>query len=369
MRAGSTLITGADGYLGLKLARALLAGSADRLVLAVRAEPGGALSAAKRDRIAGELAELDTSRIGVVAADLTAPDALAGVDPAGITQIIHCAAVTNFNVERDLAERVNVGGTARVAEFADRCPRLRRLAFLSTLYTAGRREGRIPERRHEQTAFVNHYEWSKWAAEEQLWSRFGHLPITSLRLCTLIADDETGAVGQHNAFHNTLKLYYYGLLSLVPGDPATPYYATTTDFTVSAVMSLLDPAAPGGAYHICPDPDAIAPLGTVIDTVFEVFERDERFRRRRLLRPIVCDLDSFDDLVEASKGLRNGPIHDAMDSVSPFATQLFLPKVFGNEALRSAWPGYKAPDAVGMVEATAAQLVRSRWGRGGPGFS
>lgn len=368
MSDDSFLITGAEGYVGRKLARALLAEGAGRLTLTVRAEPGSALYARKRDRIAAELAGLDAGEVAVVAADLTAPGALADLDPSGFTQIVHSAAVTNFNVDRELAERVNVGGMERVAEFAGRCRELRRFTLLSTLYTAGRRLGRVPEERHAAVEFVNNYEWSKWAAEERLWARFGRLPISAMRLCTLIADDESGNVDQQNAYHNTLKLYYYGLLSLVPGDPATPYYATTTDFTVRAIVSLLGPSAPLGAYHICPDPDAIPPLGDVIETVFEVFESDQRFARRRLLRPIACDLDSFDDLVAASRSLRNGPIHDAMDSVSPFATQLFLPKVFDNRALRAAWPDYKAPDALGVHQATAARLVATRWGRNTPGF-
>jgi hypothetical protein len=53
----------------------------------------------------------------------------------------------------------------------------------------------------------------------------GELPLSVARLATVIADEERGAVTQFNAFHNTLKLFYYGPLSLMPGNPATRLYS------------------------------------------------------------------------------------------------------------------------------------------------
>jgi nucleoside-diphosphate-sugar epimerase len=347
----TTLITGADGYLGRRIAAAL---AGDQLILTVRA--GDAAALARKRAVLARV--LPAGRFTVVPADLRDPAALATVDSGRITRIVHAAAVTRFSVDRDTAASVNLAGTARVRALAERCPNLDRLLVLSTLYTAGRRQGEVPEERHTGRAgFVNHYEWSKWAAEEQVLDA-PSLPVTVVRLPTVVADDDTGTVGQHNAFHHTLRLYYYGLLTLLPGDPATPLSLATAAFTVDAVTALL--AADPGIYHASPDP---VPLGTAVDTVFTAFERDPAFQRRMLPRPVHCDRDSFHDLVAAAQRLRGGPIHTALASVAPFAEQLYLPKVFGTDRFRAAWSGDLRADPVVLIESVCSRLVATRWGR------
>jgi nucleoside-diphosphate-sugar epimerase len=331
----TTLITGADGYLGWRIAAALA--PHEELILAVRAPetkllPGSA---------PGE----------VIAVDLRDADPFAGVDTGRITRIIHAAANIRFAVDRRTAQRVNVDGTAHVRRLAGRCDNLERLTHLSTLYTAGRRRGDITEIRHTDAGFVNHYEWSKWAAEEVLLESAG-LPVVVLRLPTVIGEDGSGEIGQYNAFHHTLKLYYRGLLTLLPGEPATPLSLATAEFTVGAVTALLD--AQPGIYQVCA---GAVPLGTAIDTAFAVFDRDEAFRRRRLPRPLPCDRESFHDLVCAARGLRGGPLHGALGSVAPFAEQLYLPKVFRTDRLRGAWPGYRTHDPAALVASVCARLI------------
>jgi nucleoside-diphosphate-sugar epimerase len=358
---GTTLITGADGYIGRRVAAALLSAGDDRLVLTLRAAGDGEF-ADKRARLERALPPAAPSRVSFVAADLARAGALDQVDPRPVTRIVHAAAVTRFNVERDLARRVNVAGTMRLTAFAARCARLRRLALLSTLYSAGLRSGEIPERPHDDAGFANHYEWSKWAAEETVLAARG-LPVSVLRLPTVIADGDDGQVSQYNAFHNTLKLYFYGLLSLLPGLASTPLSLATAAFTTAAVTRLLDPGAPDGIYHVCPDPAGTARLDELITTAFGVFERDQRFRRRQVLRPAYCDKESFNDLVTAASKFHGGLIQESLGSVAPFGIQLYLPKTFRNDALRAAWPGYQAPDPVALVAAVAERLVASRWGR------
>lgn len=322
----AVLVTGAGGYLGGRIAAAI---------------PGSVA--------------LDHA-----AADLTAPGALDAVPADGITHIIHAAAVTRFGVDKQTADAVNVQGTQRVVEFARRCPDLRRLILLSTLYTAGTSTGEIAEQSHRgDKDFANHYEWSKHAAEHRV--RASGLPATVLRVATVTADDDSGHVTQFNAVHNTLKLLYYGLLSLMPGDPATPVVLATADFTVAAVIALLD--AEPGVYHLCPDPAQTATLGQLVDAACTVFEHDPGYRRRGILRPLFCDEQAFGHLLAGARSLRRGPVHDALASVAPFASQLYRPKVFTNTRLRNAWPGYAAPDPAGLVTATVRYLVKTRWGR------
>lgn len=340
----TTLITGADGYLGRRIAAAL---PDEELILAVRSSDAAEL--------AGKTARLGVHvRGAVVPVDLRDPDAFAEVDPRRITRIIHTAAVTRFDVDRATARQVNAAGTARVREFAERCERLERLVLLSTLYTAGRRQGEVHETRHDDIGFVNHYEWSKWAAEQCVLDQPG-LPVTVLRLPTVIAEDDHGTIGQYNAFHHTLRLYSSGLLTLLPGDPATPLSLATAGFTVGAVVTLLD--AEPGIYQVC---SGQIPLHTTLDTAFAVFDRDPAFRRRMLPRPLLCDRDSFHDMVTAGQGLRGGELHAALRWVGPFAEQLYLPKVFRTDRLRAACPGLRAPDLPSVIESVCTNLIAGR---------
>ncbi|MEU8002229.1 SDR family oxidoreductase [Catellatospora sp. NPDC049111] len=337
----TTLITGADGYLGRRIVAAL---GGEDLILAVRCTDQAELER-KRARLAR------VTEAPVVPVDLRDADPFALVDPRSVTRIVHAAAVIRFDVSRDTADGVNASGTARVREFAQRCDRLDRLMLLSTLYSAGRRRGEVHETRHDDAGFVNHYEWSKWAAEECLLDPPG-LPVTVVRLPTVIAEDDGGEVAQYNAFHHTMRLYHSGLLTLLPGDPATPLSLATAEFTVAGVTALL--TAPPGIYQLCAGP---VTLGTAIDTAFAVFERDPGFRRRMLPRPIPCDRASFHDMAQAARRLRGGPLQPALASVAPFAEQLYLPKHFRTDRLRAAWPGYQAQDATAVVEAACADLI------------
>ncbi|WP_165759359.1 SDR family oxidoreductase [Mycobacterium decipiens] len=359
---GTTVLTGADGYVGHKIAAGLLEHTDDRLILTVRASSPSELST-KRARLQALLGPALDRRTTIVPADLREADPLGDLDTKGVTAVVHTAAVIRFNVERDLAQRTNVDGTARVCEFALRCPDLRRLAIISTLYTAGKHQGRIAEAPLADAGFVNDYEWSKWAAEQHALATCADLPLSILRLPTIIADDLTGTVTQYNAFHNTVKLFFYGLLTVVPGAKDTPVSVVTAAFVAAAIATLLDPRKPGGVFHVCPEHKNNATVGELVDTAYTVLESDEGFRRRRILRPLYCDPESFKDLVEGAQALRKGPIKESLDSVSSFGEQLFLPKDFATDALYAAWPEPVVEDPLALVTATVSHLVATRWGR------
>ncbi|MBO0852330.1 MAG: SDR family oxidoreductase [Nocardia sp.] len=353
----AVMVTGADGYLGRSIVAALLDHGTDDLILTVRAADEVELAAKTAARGWGSL-----DRVTVVAADLREPKPFAAVDAATVGAIVHTAAVTHFSVDADTARTVNTEGTAKVRDFAATCPGLNRFIALSTLYAVGAVSGDIDETPSAGEKFVNHYERSKWAAEQVLLEA-GAPPVIIPRMPTIIADDDSGAVSQFNAFHNTFRLYYYGLLSILPGSRDTPLSLATADFAVNAIVRLLDSPAAPGIYHVSPDPADCLTLGTAIDLAYRTFREEQSFRKRRILEPVLCDRDSFTDLVEAATVLRGGPLAQAMDSITPFAEQLYLPKTFRNERLHAAWPHYRAPDPAALVTAVYTTLCRTRWGR------
>jgi nucleoside-diphosphate-sugar epimerase len=329
------------------------------VVLAVRTGAG-------RGALADDLG-LMAGRARIVVADLDGADPFGEVDDElrrRITRIVHTAAVTRFNVEREVAARVNVEGTSHVLALARRCPRLERLAHVSTVYATGLREGVIAEGPDDGSAgFANAYEWSKWAAEQRVVDEGAALPWSVLRVATVVADDESGRVTQYNAFHETLKLCFYGLLSLLPGRADTPLYFVTGDAVTDAVARLSDPSRPGGVYHVALERSAALTLGTVLDLIFARFEEVEEFRHKRILRPLLADLESFELLVGGVTSFSGSVVQQALANVAPFARQLYVAKALDNRRLRSALPDYRAPDPSALVAANVDQLVESRWGR------
>jgi nucleoside-diphosphate-sugar epimerase len=359
---GTTLITGADGYVGRMIAARLAAGSSDHLVLAVRAADSAEL-AAKQAALGAFLGRAAAGRVTIAPVDLRDDAGLDAVAADPVTAIVHSAAVTRFSVDQETANSVNVAGTARVCQFARRCRRLGRLLLLSTVYSAGRQTGRVAEVAHTGSAgFVNCYEWSKWAAERLALTEYADaLPVSVLRLSTIVADDESGAVTQLNAFHHTLRLFFYGLMSVVPGDENTPIHVTSGEYGASAAIRLLDPAVPEGIYHACSGgPPSFRDM---MDIVFGVFDSDQAFRRRNLVRPLFCDRQSFRDLVRLTRMTRSGAVLAALETFVPFADQLYLHKDVSSERLNAVWPGHRPPDQRALIAGACRDLVATRWGR------
>ena len=356
-----TLVTGAGGYLGGNLAGRLLA-DGHPLVLWLHAE-----NAAELETKAAGLREAlgrEARRVDIRGGDLRAPEPFADLDPGGVHRIVHCAAVTRFNVEESLARDVNVDGAVKLFEFADRCPDLEHLALTSSVYACGLTDGVIAEAPIVETpAFSNHYEWSKWTSERRLQEDFDRLPWSVMRVATVVAESARGRVEQYNAFHNTLKLLFYGLISLVPGHRDTPLYFVTADFAVDAMAAILERGERRDVYHVCHGVEESTTLGALVDTAFERFGKDPDFGERRILKPLFCDEDTFRLLAEGVDGFGGDVVREGLGSVVPFAPQLFSRKSFENARMQDTLDVYAAPDATELVANTCNYLAATRWGR------
>lgn len=358
----ATLITGADGHLGQAAARSLLKHGDQQLLLYVRARDE-VERAAKLVKL-GDLAR--ERRCRVVYGELASASPFTEVDADSVTGIVHAAAATSFAIDKDTARNVNVDGTAKVIEFADRCRSLRRFGFVSTLYAAGLRDGDIDEQPLDGTApFANHYERSKWRAERLLYGR-PDIPWQIYRVGTILGEDESGVVVQQNAVHNTLRLLYYGLLSVVPGDPQARVYFATSAFAADAIAKLFSADETRAIYHVADSGDDAMTLEALADTVYRTFLEDPAFARGRILKPLYCDRAAFDTLVGGAKRFGSA-MSQALDSVAPFAPQLYHDKNFTTGRLSSALDGSRSPDPTRLLTAVARHLVATRWGLGRSG--
>jgi len=86
-----------------------------------------------------------------------------------VSEVVHCAASVSFELLLQAARAINVGGTLRVLEFAERCHArggLRRFSYISTAYIAGEHARCFSEDDLDVgQSFRNAYEQSKFEAE------------------------------------------------------------------------------------------------------------------------------------------------------------------------------------------------------------
>ncbi len=196
----SIALTGATGFLGLRLLRCLLERHGS-LTLLTHAASGDALARIARFlEVTGAperlIAELPT-RVRVVPTDLSRPRmgltaARFGELANALDAIWHSAG--SINLEGDLASlrRVNVEGTRTVLELAAAGSRRPVIHHVSTAFVAGaRREGVVYEDELDDThGFENAYEQSKYEAETLVhaWSRTHRRPVVVLRPSILVTN-------------------------------------------------------------------------------------------------------------------------------------------------------------------------------------
>jgi nucleoside-diphosphate-sugar epimerase len=262
--------TGFPGFLGSELLPRVLARTDDYALCLVQP---------KFRALAEERAKKFGARIRLVEGDLTAP--LDHIDASEIREIWHLAAVYDLAVSREVGMKVNVTGTSRVLDLAERAPRLERLHYVSTCYVSGRHPGLFTENDLEKgQRFNNFYEETKQLAEVEVRRRMARVPATIYRPSVVVGDSATGATQKFDGPYFVMQwLMRQPKLAVLPvvGNPSRyRFNVVPRDFVMNAIeyLSAL-PQATGKTYAIA-DP---APL-----TVDETIDTIAAAAGRRVLR-------------------------------------------------------------------------------------
>ncbi|MBI4428383.1 MAG: SDR family oxidoreductase [Ignavibacteriales bacterium] len=368
-------LTGATGLVGSNLISRILRDNSDaRLMLLIR---GGSDAEAQQrlDHLLRELPEEmghDEIRERTIAArgDVTKPRL--GLTHhqyaelvSEVTHIIHSAASVQFQLPLEEARRINFRGTENVmslAQEAYQSGKLRRIAYISTAYVAGKRSGRIYENELEgRYGFSNTYEQSKFESEQHVHALMDRLPITVFRPSIIVGDSQTGRTTAFNVLYFPLKLIYHGLLNILPGSPRTPTDVVPVDYVSNALchIFLKTDEGIGKTFHLTAGESAATTAGEVVNLAVEFFNR--MTDRREIPYVKFLPLRIF----HVFRRMMFNRAKRALRLIDAYESYLSIPKNFDNsntmEALRGTSIG--VPRYKSYQERILRYCVEHEWGK------
>ena len=218
----TVILTGGTGFVGAFLSAELLRQGFGIVFLA---RGKGAFSASERVKeilsfVDPELKSAFDQTCTVLECDITGDNQVLSRDSIRFlkalkpTDLFHCAGSVDFSINRyELTMRTNVGGTETICNLAKTLG-VSRFHHMSTLYVAGKKNGRIGEEDlWLQGPFNNAYEKSKAHAERVVQS-FGTrtgISYTIYRLPIVIGHRWTGRTLSFTGFYGFFKPFWHTL--------------------------------------------------------------------------------------------------------------------------------------------------------------
>eukprot|EP00899_Mesostigma_viride_P008684 jgi/Mesvir1/17817/Mv12913-RA.1 len=248
------------GFLGQQLLPRILSRGNDVTVLVQPKFVDAALKSIAQ-LPAGQRPRVHIAEGDITLADLGLDEAERSALTGAVTEIYHLAAVYDLSVGKDLAQRVNIGGTRHVLAMAQECKQLRRLHYVSTCYVSGDATGVFLESDLQKgQGFNNWYESSKMEAEVLVQACMGQgLPTTIYRPAIVMGNSRTGATQKFDGPYMFLRFLLrqpfgpLGFLPLAWGNQRQRYvHCVPSDFVVDAMDALGQrPGSEGKIYHLC----------------------------------------------------------------------------------------------------------------------
>jgi nucleoside-diphosphate-sugar epimerase len=269
----SIFFTGFPGFLGSELLPRVLSRTDDVALCLVQPKFRAVAEERARQIAVGHPAL--ANRIRLVEGDLTQPlDAIAADD---VREIYHLAAVYDLAVSRDVGMRVNVTGTTRVLDLAERAPRLERLHYVSTCYVSGRHPGLFTEDDLEKgQAFNNFYEETKQLAEVEVRRRMSRIPATIYRPSVVVGDSATGATqkfdGPYFVMQWLMRQPKIAVLPVVGRPSRYRFNVVPRDFVIAAMTYLSGLKSNAGVTYALADPEPLT-VDATIDTIAAATDR------------------------------------------------------------------------------------------------
>jgi thioester reductase-like protein len=354
---GPILLTGSTGFVGMELLARYLERSDRHVVTLIRARDD-AQAQERLDRVLVNMLGAQAShyrpRVTALAGELTAENLGLGrerwsslADELGT--IVHSAASVSFTLPIDQAREINLEGTRRMLELAERAGSLNRYAHISTAYVAGTHEGRFRERDLDVgQQFRNTYEQSKFEAEHLV--RSAGVPYTILRPSIVVGERRSGWTAAFNVLYWPLRALSRGLFSAVPAIPSAPVDVVPVCYVADAIHALCEgDDGLGETFHLTAGHDA--------STIQEIAHAAARYFKRPL--PQVLSPSEF-----AARACPDRE-RSAMEAGTAYFPYFAVSTVFDNTATRARLEpaGIRSVPLGDYLERLLDFATRSRWGK------
>jgi thioester reductase-like protein len=275
------LLTGATGFVGMELLARYLERTDRRVYALVRgANERDVTARVKRTLLCLFGADHPYARrVVAVRGDITRPGfGLGGkLDQLAerVSEVVHGAASVSFQLGLEDMRQINVEGTRRVLEFAERAQArggLRRFSYISTAYVAGEHAGCFSEDELDVgQRFRNGYEQSKFEAEQLVAG--ARLPVTVLRPSIIVGERDSGWTQSFNVLYWPLRAFSRGAYVALPARREAPVDVVPVDYVADAIFALSQsPEAEGATYHLTAGSNATS-VGELVELAAAYFRR------------------------------------------------------------------------------------------------
>jgi len=127
----------------------------------------------------------------------------------------------------------------KFAGLVSKSPHFKTMAYISTAYVCGNREGVIFEDETDKgCCFSNGYEQSKWEAEQFVRSLMSQIPITIFRPSIIVGDSQTGRIATFNVLYPPLKFLCLGTKIPLPGRSKVSLDVIPVDYAAQAILQI-----------------------------------------------------------------------------------------------------------------------------------
>ena len=332
-------VTGATGAIGSALIPILLRDGESNLRLLLRAKSDDDLAVRVDDLFTfWQVPVSDRAtrkRVKVMRGDVTVRQF--GLDDgvyqslgSECTHLIHSAGNVRMNLPIDQARHSSVDSARNIIALANRCQRLEKVDFVSTVGVGGRTRGAVPEDwMTTPRGFHNTYEQAKAEAEEVIRDEFERgLPLTVHRPSMVVGDSVSGRIIHFQVFYHLCEfLSGRRTLGLAPDFGAARLDIVPADYVAQVIAwSSVNAASSGRILHSCSGPELALALGPLREIVRRAFAA----AGRRLPPVINLPTGVFRALLSGVSAFMPNEARRAIKTLPVFLDYLATEQTFAN---------------------------------------
>jgi NAD(P)-dependent dehydrogenase (short-subunit alcohol dehydrogenase family) len=265
-------VTGATGFIGKRLVKALLARRGATVSFLVRAGSEGKVAdlykfwGVNKTRAMPVAGDLTAKKLGVSAEDIKG---LKGT----VDAVYHLAAVYDLSADEESQVQVNIEGTRNMCEFA-KAVDARHVHHVSSIAAAGLYEGVFREDMFEEAEGLDHPYFMTKHESEKIVRKECKVPWTVYRPAMVVGDSTTGEMDKIDGPYYFFKLIQRMRQLLPPWMPAVGLEGgrvniVPVDFVVAALDHISHTAKDlkGKCYHL------VDPVGYRVGDVLDIFSK------------------------------------------------------------------------------------------------